>query len=128
MLATIDNEIQNVTITERESGNFTCQFSKRDNDITVFWRVDGSQYDCVTAEEDLGPDSIGCYTTETQSVLLIRNASIGIHPVQCVLQQAISREFAEDDSFKEEFNEQLTSALLTILLLSEFPYSSYCYE
>ena len=77
VLATIDSDnIQNVTITEEERANFTCNFSKGDFDnISVFWTMAGGQYDCVTAEEDIGPDSNGCYTTETQSVLLIRNTS-----------------------------------------------------
>ena len=104
--------INYVTITKKESANFTCNFSKRDfDDITVYWTVDGGQYDCVTAEEDIGADSNGCYTTETQSVLLIRNTSsftTGNHSVQCILQQNIPQEFRDDDSFKEEYNDTIT--------------------
>ena len=77
--------------------------------------MDGGQYDCVTAEEDIGADSNGSYTTETQSVLLIRDTSsftpdIG-HQVQCILQQNIPQEFRDDESFKEEI---LRTTFLTI--------------
>ena len=119
MLATIDSDIRSVTITEGENASFTCNFSKGDVNSTVEWTVDGGQYDCVTAEEDIGADSNGCYTTETQSILLIRDTSsftpnIG-HQVQCILQQNIPQEFRDDESFKQEFNEILTrTAFLTI--------------
>ena len=116
----IDSDIQNVTITEGENANFTCNFSEEAGDSTVKWTVDGGrEYDCGTAEEVIGADSNGCYINETQSVLLIRNTSsftpgIG-HQVQCILQQNIPQEFRDDESFKEEFNEILTrTASLTI--------------
>ena len=105
--------INYVGITEKESTNFTCNFSKRDFDnITVYWTVDGGQYDCDTAEEDIEADSNGCYTTETQSVLLIRNTGFitGNHNVQCILQQNIPQEFRDDDSFKEEYNDTITGS------------------
>ena len=103
--------INYVGITEKESTNFTCNFSKRDFDnITVYWTVDGGQYDCVTAKEDIEADSNGCYTTETQSVLLIRDSGsfITVNSVQCILQQNIPQEFRDDDSFKEEYNDTIT--------------------
>ena len=93
VLATIDNDIQNVTITEGESAQFTCNFSKGDLNSTVYWTVDGSQYDCVTAEEDIEAGSNGCYTAESQSVLLIRNTTPGRHQVECILQQNIPELF-----------------------------------
>ena len=112
MLATIDSDIQNVNITEGENANFTCNFSKGDVPSTVYWTVGGREYDCVTAE------GVGCYTTETQSVLLIRNTSSFIpnstYTVQCILQHDIPQEFRDDESFKEEFNETLRTAFLTI--------------
>ena len=56
----------------------------------------------------------------------VRNATTGIHPVQCILQHKIPSEFAEDDSFKEEFNEPLTkSAFLTIMQTGEILYPWY---
>ena len=117
MLATIDSDIQNVNITQEENTSFTCNFSKGDVNSTVYWTVDGGQYDCVDAE-DIGADSNGCYTTETQSVLLIRDTSSftpGNHSVQCILQQNIPQEFRGDESFRTEFNEILTrTASLTI--------------
>ena len=112
-----------MSITEGENVTFTCQFSRRDNNITIFWRVDDGQYDCVTAEEDIGAGSSGCFTNDTQSVLLVRNATTGIHPVQCILQHNFSNEYSEDASFKEEFNNPLTNiAFLNILPKGEFLY------
>ena len=85
--------------------------------------MDDGQYDCVTAEEDIGAGSSGCFTNDTQSVLLVRNATRGIHPVQCILQHNFSNEYSEDDSFKEEFNNPLmNSAFLNILPKGEFLY------
>ena len=97
MLATIDSDIQNVTITEEENANFTCNFSEGDVPSTVYWTVGGREYDCVTTEEDIGADSNGCYTTEAQSVLLIRDTSSftpnSTYTVQCILQHDIPQEF-----------------------------------
>ena len=105
VLASIDRDIQSVT--EGETANFTCPFSKGDNasdDFTVYWTVDGVEYDCVNREEDIRLDNIRCYTTETQSDLIIRNTSsyspYRRYPVQCNLQQTIPEEFTEDPSFK----------------------------
>ena len=119
MLATIDSDIQNVIITEEENASFTCNFSEGDVDSTVKWRVGGREYDCVTAEEeDIEADSNGCYTTEIQSVLLIRDTSSftpdSTYTVQCILQQNIPHKFRDDESFKEEFNEIQRTASLTI--------------
>ena len=111
--------INNVTITEEESANFTCNFSKGNfDDITVYWTVDGGQYDCVTTEEDIGADRNGCYTTETQSVLLIRNSGSFTtgNSVQCILQQNIPQEFRDDDSFKEEYNDTITRSVFLITI------------
>ena len=110
-MASIDNDIQNVTITEGEHAAYTCQFSRRGNNITVFWRVGDVQYGCDT---ESGRD-------ECHFVLRTATGSAGIHPVQCVLQHIYPSEFAEDASFRAEFNEPLTkSALLTILPTGEF--------
>ena len=122
VLATIENDVQNVSIVEGESANFTCNFSKENmSDIDIDWTVDGDQYDvCGTTEGDTGN---GCYTTEgTQSVLLIRDTSsfsAGNHPVQCILQQSIPEDFKNDPSFKEHFNNMTSSAFL---LISELKY------
>ena len=119
VLATIDSHIQSVNITQDESANFMCQFSKRDaDDIRVYWTVDGGPYDCVTDEEDIEADSNGCYTTETQSVLMIRDTSSftpgSRHLVMCNLQQNIPQEFRDDASFKEKYSQTLTrKAFLT---------------
>ena len=116
-MATIENDVQTVSIVEGESINFTCNFSKGNvSDIDIDWTVDGVQYDkCGTAEGDTGN---GCYTTEgTQSVLLIRDTSsfsTGSHPVQCILQQNIPEDFKNDPSFQEDFNNVTSSAHLLI--------------
>ena len=124
-MVTIENDVQNVSIVEGESANFTCKFSKGTmSDIDIDWAVDGDQYDeCGTTEGDTGN---GCYTTEgTQSVLLIRDTSsfsTGSHPVQCILQQNIPEDFKNDPSFEEDFNSVMSSALLIIEPASKFPY------
>ena len=120
----IENGIQNVSIPNNgESVTFTCKFSKVTvSDIDIDWTVDGDQYDeCGTTEGDTGN---GCYTTEgTQSVLLIRDTSsfsTGSHPVQCILQQNIPEDFKNDLSFKEDFNNVTSGALLIIEAPGEF--------
>ena len=122
-MATIENDVQNVSIVEGESANFTCNFSKGTvSDIDIDWAVDGDQYDeCGTTEGDTGN---GCYTTEgTQSVLLIRDTSsfsTGSRPVQCILPQNIPEDFKNDPSFKEDFNSVMSSAWLIIEPASKF--------
>ena len=122
VLATIDSDIQNVTITEEKNANFTCNFSKGDFDnITVYWTVDGEKRNC-RAEQDVGSETIECYNTETQSVLLIRNTSSftpGRHQVRCILQQNISEEFRDDRSFNDTFNDITKGESFTIMLIGE---------
>ena len=103
VLANIDSDIENVTVTKEEMANFTCQFLKgNSDDITVYWTVDDRNV-CVNGEEeeDIGPDNNGCYTTETQSVLIIRNTSSftsgSRYTVQCNLQQNIPEEFLKNN-------------------------------
>ena len=122
VLGTIDSDIQSVTITEEKSANFTCNFSKGDLDnITVYWTVDGEKRNCY-AEEDIGSETIACYNTETQSVLLIRDTSSftpGRHQVQCILQQNIPEEFRVDRSFNDTFNSVTRGGSFTIMLIGE---------
>ena len=121
VLATIDSgNFQDVTITEEESANFTCKFSKGDSDsITVYWTVDGEKRNCH-AGEDVGSETIACYNTETQSVLLIRNTSAGRHQVECILQQNIPEMFRNDRSFNDMFNNITRRGFLTIRPIGEF--------
>ena len=117
VLTTVDDNIQSLSITEGESASFTCNFSEGDVDSTVEWTVGGREYDCGTAEEDIGADSNGCYTTETQSVLLIRNTGSftpGNHSVQCILQQNIPEQFRVDPSFQDKYNSITRKATLGI--------------
>ena len=122
MLGTIDSDIQNMTITEEENANFTCNFSRGDLDsITVYWTVDGEKRNC-TAEEDVGSETIACYNTDSQSILLIRNTGLfvpGRHQVQCILQQNISEEFRDDRSFNDTFNSITRGGSFTIMLRGE---------
>ena len=124
VLGTIDSDIQGMTITEEESANFTCNFF-RGNQSIVYWTVDDKeQSNCFATEEEIRPDSNGCYTTETRSVLLIRNTSSFTpdrrHQVQCILQQNIPPEFRDDNSFNEEYDTLLTrESFLLIESISE---------
>ena len=123
VLATIENDIQNVSVLEGERATFTCKFRKENiSDIDIDWTVDGDQYDgCGSTEDDIAPDGNGCYTNDTHSVLVLRNTSslaAGSHPVQCILQQNIPEDFKDDLSFQENFNNIIItrSASLTVLM------------
>ena len=111
MLTTTDRYIRNVTI-NGECASFTCSFFKGDVDSNIHWEDKDHEYYCVTAEEVI---SNGCYTTETQSVFLIRNTNAStadfIYDVKCILQQSIPQEFRNDESFKEEFNDFLNQSV-----------------
>ena len=118
VLATIEGEIENVTISRGESTKFTCKFSKGDVDIAINWSVDDIVFDeCGSTEKDISPDCNGCYTTGTESVLFLGNTSsfsTGNHQVQCVIQQNITDNFQKDPSFKEIFNNMTSKATLEI--------------
>ena len=120
VLATIENDIQNVSVLEGERATFTCKFSKGNiSDIDIDWTFNGHQFDkCDSTEDDIAPDGNGCYTNDTHSVLVLRNISslsIGSYPVQCILQQNIPGDFKKDPSFQENFNNIITrNASLTI--------------
>ena len=120
VLATIENDIQNVSVVEGERATFTCKFSKGNiSDIDIDWTFNGDQYEeCDSTEDDIAPVDNGCYTNDTHSVLVLRNISsltIGSYPVQCILQQNIPGDFKKDPSFQENFNNNITrNASLTI--------------
>lgn len=67
--------------------------------------VGNVKYDeCGTSEEDIGSDGNGCYTTDTQSIFLLKNTKIfraGSYLVQCTLKQSIpnncKNHFIQDD-------------------------------
>ena len=131
VLASIENDIQSVSIFEAENVTFTCEFLKGTiSNIDIDWTVDGDLFDeCGSTVDDIAPDGNGCYTTDTVSVLVLRNTSLlatGSHPVQCVLEQNIPEDFKNDPSFQESFNIITRSALLTIETRSKhFPYTMY---
>ena len=114
VLASIENDIQNVSVLEGENATFTCEFKKGSRDIAINWRVG----DNPLCKDDVAPDGNGCYTNDTHSVLVINTLAPGTYPVQCILQQNIPEEFKNDPSFQEIFNSITRSASLTILMKS----------
>ena len=130
VLATIEGEIENVSIIRGESAEFTCKFSKRDVDIYINWSVGGVVFDeCASTEKDISPDGNGCYTTDTKTVLFLGNTSsfsTSNHQVQCVIQQNISDNFKKDPSFEESFNNMTSSAILEINPPSKCLKGSFC--
>ena len=110
VLATIQNDIQNVSVVEGENATFTCEFRKGSRDIAINWRVGDN-----LCKDDMAPDAIGCSTNDTHSVLVINKLAPGSYPVQCILQQNIPEDFKNDPSFQESFNNITRSALLTVL-------------
>ena len=120
VLATIENDIQNVSVVEGERATFTCEFSKGNvSDIDINWSVGDMEFDeCNSTVGDTTPNGNGCYTSDTHSVLVINTLDPGSYPVQCILQQniIIPEDFRNDPSFQENFNSIITrSASLTII-------------
>ena len=118
VLATIENDIQNVSVPEGERARFACEFRKGSiSDIYVEWTVDSDIVVCDSMEKNVASDSNGCYTNDTHSVLVLNTLAPGNYPVQCILQQNIPDDFKNDPSFQEKFNNNITrSASLTILM------------
>ena len=117
VLATIENDIQNVSVFERERATFVCEFGKGSiPDIDINWSVGDIPFnECDSTEDDTTPNSNGCYTNNTHSVLVISTLDPGNYPVQCILHQNIRNiDFKNDSSFQESFNNITRSALLTI--------------
>lgn len=118
-MASIEEGLQDVRIHQGEIAEFTCKFSKGDVlQIDVDWMVGNVKYDdCArgTAEEDLGSDGNGCYTTDTQSVLLLKNNSIaGMYLVQCTLKQSVPNDCRNHSSIPDDFKSIKRSASLLI--------------
>ena len=130
VLTTVEGEIENVSISRGESAEFTCKFSKGDVDIDINWSVGDIVFDeCGSTEKDIPPESNGCYTTGTESVLFLGNTSsfsTSKHQVQCAIQQNISDNFKKDPSFEESFNNMTSSAILEISLPSKVLKGSFC--
>ena len=126
VLATVEGEIENVTISRGESAEFTCKFLKGDVDIYIEWSVGDTVFDeCGYTEKDIAPDGNGCYTTNTESVLQLQNTSMfnfRSYSVQCVVQQNITDEFKNDLSFQSHFNNVTSSSFLFIENKSECNY------
>ena len=125
VLATIENDIQSVSLVEGERATFTCEFRKGSiSDIGINWSVgDISFNECDSTENDITPDGNGCYTNDTHSVLVINTLVPGSYPVQCILEQSIPEDFKNDPSFQENFNNITRSASLTIQPTSNSLYS-----
>ena len=116
VLATIENDIQSMSVVEGEIATFTCEFRKGDiSDIAINWSVGDIPFnECGSTEDDIAPDGNGCYTSDTHSVLVINTLDPGSYPVQCILQQNIPVDFKNDPSFQENFNSITRSASLRI--------------
>ena len=117
VLASIENDIQDVSVLEGEKVTFTCEFRKgNESDIVINWTVGNIPFnECDSTEDDIAPDSNGCYTNDTHSVLVINTLDPGSFPVQCILQQNIPDDFRNDPSFQDNFNNITRSASLTIM-------------
>ena len=121
MLGSIDNEIHNISITEGERDNFTCQFTSHGNDVRVYWTVGSNvTFECGSLDEGVDPEINGCYGNDGESVLMIQTTAqfgVGHHFVSCVLDQNLPNGFTEDPSFEDEFDDMLmTGAFLVIEL------------
>ena len=125
VLATIENDIQNVSVLKGERATFTCKFLKGNvSDIAINWSVgDISFNECDSTEDNIAPDGNGCYTNDTHSVLVINTLAPGSYPVLCILEQNIPEDFKNDPSFQENFNNITRSASLTIQPTSNSLYS-----
>ena len=116
-----DGGLQDLSISRGEEAEFTCNFNKGDNDVTIQWKIDGEDYDCSMETGSV----YNCSTGDSQSVLQVKNSNklfIGDHSVQCVLNQNIPKDFQEDDWFDENLN-SLTTRIAT-LTITEGPPSS----
>ena len=117
VLATIENDIQDVSVLEGERATFTCKFRRGNiSDIAINWSVGDTLFD--KCKDDIASDSNGCYTNDTHSVLVINTLAPGSYPVQCILQQNIPEDYKNDPSFQENFNNIKRSASLTIFMRS----------
>ena len=117
VLATIENDIQNVSVVEGKRVTFTCEFRKGDMPyIAINWGLGDMMFD--KCKDDIASDSNGCYTNDTHSVLVINTLDPGSYPVQCILQQNIPVDFKNDPSFQEDFKKITRNASLTIFIKS----------
>ena len=109
-----------MSVDEGDTTELKSEFSKGSIDVDVYWTVDGLHYNCLTSE-DMISDNIGCYNTESQSVLLIDGISSGSHTVQCVLQQNIPEAFENDFSFQPNYTQVTQTAMLTVISAQGIP-------
>ena len=116
VLATLGNiSIDESPIMQGDRATFTCDFVKRDNDVSVIWEVDNEQYACPP--EEGGEEGYKCTIDDSQSVLQLMNTNsleVDNHTVQCILEQNIPEEYRNDSSFNEEWNNITRSAILTV--------------
>ena len=104
-----------MSVLEGERATFTCEFRKGSiSDIDINWSVGDILFD--NCKDDIAPNSNGCYTNDTHSVLVINTLAPGSYPIQCVLQQNIPEDFKNDPSFQETFSSIARNASLTVKL------------
>ena len=122
VLASIENDIQSMSVLEGERAIFTCKFLKGNvSDIAINWSVGNISFnECDSMEDNVAPDGNGCYTNDTHSVLVINTLAPGNYPVQCILEQNIPEDFKIDHSFQETFNNITRSASLTVKPTSNY--------
>ena len=113
-----DGGLQDLSISRGEEAEFTCNFNKGDNNVTIKWKIDDVDHNC--SEVAIETESVyNCSTGDSQSVLQVKNSNklfIGDHSVQCILNQNIPKDFQEDYWFDENLNSLTTrTAALTII-------------
>jgi hypothetical protein len=95
------------TAGDGKQATLTCEFVQGDDDITLYWLVNGIMYTCTTLEEDIASDSNGGSTENDTSVLSIRGTKsfkVGEeYSVECGIQQSIPPVYKNDESFEEGF-------------------------
>ena len=63
-----DGGLQDLSISRGEEAEFTCNFNERDNDVTIKWKIDDVDHNCL--EVAIETDSVyNCSTGDSQSVL-----------------------------------------------------------
>ena len=105
---------QNVSISQSEEAEFTCNFTEGDNNVTIKWIVGGEEYNC--SEYAIVTDVYNCYTSDSQSVLQLKKLVVGDNLVLCVLDQNIPDNFQNDDWFEENLN-LLTTRIATLTIM-----------
>ena len=85
VLPSIIGDMKDEEVAYGYPADFACRFINGNNYFSITWSIDNTEYDCETAT----PDVI-CYKNNTHGVLQIKTTaslSVGIHSVQCIIEQ-----------------------------------------